>query len=131
MVGEGSRTSAWYDSWNDFGPLADVISHKEMHRHSYTESTLVLHLRNQNNWLWPPEWISKYPMLAAIPFPDLTQQDKVYWRDFEGNMVQFSSKVAWDTLRPHASEVVWYHMVWFSNYIPRHAFITWLLMRDK
>ncbi|GKA94578.1 reverse transcriptase domain, reverse transcriptase zinc-binding domain protein [Tanacetum coccineum] len=36
---------------------------------------------------------------------------------------------AWEALRPRGNEITWYHIVWFSHNIPRHAFNLWLIMR--
>ncbi|XP_071727686.1 uncharacterized protein [Rutidosis leptorrhynchoides] len=102
-----------------------------MHRHSFAESSTVADLRNQNSWLWPVEWIKKYLMFSTIAFSDITKQDQVCWKDFEGSFVQFSSKSAWETLRPNAPQVRWYHVIWFSKCISRHTFIAWLLMNEK
>ncbi|XP_071694714.1 uncharacterized protein [Rutidosis leptorrhynchoides] len=104
---------------------------RSSHRHSFRESSTVADLRNQSAWLWPSEWIEKYPMLSTVAFPDVTKQDQVCWKDFDGNFVQFTSKSAWETLRSHAPQVRWYHVIWFSKCIPRHAFIAWLLMNEK
>nr|GFC67410.1 reverse transcriptase domain, reverse transcriptase zinc-binding domain protein [Tanacetum cinerariifolium] len=38
-------------------------------------------------------------------------------------------KCAWEELRPHGNDVPWFHTVWFSHAIPRHAFQLWLVMR--
>ncbi|XP_071694395.1 uncharacterized protein [Rutidosis leptorrhynchoides] len=89
VVGNGSNTSAWFDSWTDFGPL------------------------------------------AQIQVPNTTQEDKVGWKDSNGELVEFSSKAAWESLRNRTTPVDWFQMVWFSNSIPRHTFMMWLLMDEK
>ncbi|GKE63249.1 zinc knuckle CX2CX4HX4C containing protein, partial [Tanacetum coccineum] len=38
---------------------------------------------------------------------------------------------AWECIRPRANDVDWFHVVWFSNQIPRHAIHLWLVMRYK
>ncbi|GJW80661.1 retrotransposon ORF1, partial [Tanacetum coccineum] len=35
----------------------------------------------------------------------------------------------WEELRPHGNDVPWFHTVWLSYAIPRHAFQLWLVMR--
>nr|GFA15751.1 putative reverse transcriptase domain, reverse transcriptase zinc-binding domain protein [Tanacetum cinerariifolium] len=42
--------------------------------------------------------------------------------DSNGNMGEFSVKLAWEALRPRGEEVLWYNTIWFSHGIPRHAF---------
>jgi hypothetical protein len=36
----------------------------------------------------------------------------------------------WDQLRVKLPAVEWHKVVWFSQAIPRHAFILWLALRD-
>ncbi|XP_071728664.1 uncharacterized protein [Rutidosis leptorrhynchoides] len=36
----------------------------------------------------------------------------------------------WDSLRPHAPRVALFKVVWFSQSIPKHAFVMWLLMGE-
>ncbi|GJZ47398.1 reverse transcriptase domain-containing protein [Tanacetum coccineum] len=44
-------------------------------------------------------------------------------------MSMFSVRGAWEALRLRGNEITWYHIVWFSHNIPRHAFNLWLIMR--
>ncbi|XP_022014770.1 uncharacterized protein LOC110914279 [Helianthus annuus] len=46
-------------------------------------------------------------------------------------MSDFSSSLAWDSIRATEAEVDWVKFVWFSQCIPRHAFHMWLVMRGK
>ncbi|XP_071695234.1 uncharacterized protein [Rutidosis leptorrhynchoides] len=123
---QGEMKRAWYDSWTDFGPLAEVISPREIHQAALRVNSKVEDLLGQNGWSWPENWLSKFPMLAHIPFPNISRADKACWRDVNGNLVEFSAKAAWDSLRPRAQRVDWYNMVC----IPRHSFIMWLLMGE-
>ncbi|GJY48291.1 hypothetical protein Tco_0438247 [Tanacetum coccineum] len=64
--------------------------------------------------------------LIAAPNLEASSQDIMRWCDFNDNMSEFSVKCAWEALRPRGHEVVWYHIVWFSHCIPRHASHIWL-----
>ncbi|XP_071705351.1 uncharacterized protein [Rutidosis leptorrhynchoides] len=130
VIGNGLQTSAWYDSWNDFGPLADVITSREIHHATLNKRSKVDDLIDQAEWKWPPEWVTKFPLLMHIPIPNLAQVDRVFWKDSEGNLVNFSSNATWKSLRPRAQQVEWFSMVWYPNCIPRHSFISWLLMGE-
>lgn len=43
----------------------------------------------------------------------------------------FSVASIWDQIRKHIPEVAWWKLIWFSNAIPRCAFISWLAIRDR
>ncbi|GJX89335.1 homeodomain-like protein [Tanacetum coccineum] len=55
--------------------------------------------------------------------------DLPQWRDFKGVLSMFSIRGAWEALYLRGTEVTWYHIVWFSHNILRHAFNLWLVMR--
>ncbi|XP_071739744.1 uncharacterized protein [Rutidosis leptorrhynchoides] len=115
MVGDGNDTSAWHDSWNDYGPLASVIDSRDIRRAGYNGNATVSSLLSNNSWSWPQSWYSKYPMLANIAVLDKSKHDSVRWRDTEGDLINFR----------------WYNSVWFPQCIPRHAFVIWLLVKEK
>ncbi|GJV39999.1 hypothetical protein Tco_1418439 [Tanacetum coccineum] len=57
--------------------------------------------------------------------------DKVCWRTEDGNLKSFSVGLAWESIRARRDNVPWFHVVWFSACIPRHAFHLWLAMGRK
>ncbi|GJY35217.1 reverse transcriptase domain, reverse transcriptase zinc-binding domain protein [Tanacetum coccineum] len=77
------------------------------------------------------ETLAKAPNLGLVPAPTLiaSRQDCMKWRDTNGTMTDFTVKCVWEALRPRGNEVPWFHIVWFSHAIPRHAFQLWLIMR--
>ncbi|XP_071704107.1 uncharacterized protein [Rutidosis leptorrhynchoides] len=46
-------------------------------------------------------------------------------------MVQYSTKQAWLDLRVNGPVTSWHHIVWYSQLIPKHAFILWLAIWDR
>ena len=43
----------------------------------------------------------------------------------------FSSKSTWDAVRIHGSPVSWAPVVWYGGYVPRYAFLLWLVLRGR
>ncbi|GJT65294.1 putative reverse transcriptase domain-containing protein [Tanacetum coccineum] len=86
---------------------------------------------SNEGWLWPQSWLLKAPNLATVEVPKLLDMhvDLPQWRDSKGVMSMFSVRGAWEALHPRGNEITWYHIVWFSHNIPRHAFNLWLIMR--
>ncbi|GKD29653.1 reverse transcriptase zinc-binding domain-containing protein, partial [Tanacetum coccineum] len=79
------------------------------------------------------EWVSSNSTLCQVTIPNLHQgkNDVVRWQSNDKNMVNFSVNRAWKDLSGQYEKVPWYNVVWFSNMIPRHAFIVWLLMLGR
>nr|GEZ71005.1 hypothetical protein [Tanacetum cinerariifolium] len=69
--------------------------------------------------------------LSICTAPTSTENDQLVWRLNDGTVKSFSVNQVWCAIRPRDSKVVWYGMVWFHAYIPRHAFNLWLIIKRK
>lgn len=77
-----------------------------------------------DRWLRPEEWKEKFNIdLVPMPLIVVNKKDRVRWREDNGNLTDFSVSIAWEALRDVKVEVDWYRVVWFSQCIPRHAFL--------
>ncbi|GJT54027.1 hypothetical protein Tco_0989081 [Tanacetum coccineum] len=57
-------------------------------------------------WNWPNAWLSKAPELGSInPLALNNCQDSIRWYNSDGNIGEFSVKLAWEALRPCGKEV--------------------------
>nr|XP_043633166.1 uncharacterized protein LOC122604342 [Erigeron canadensis] len=68
------------------------------------------------NWKWPDEWLDLYPALNGLPSIIIRPHipDSLYWKDKDGNEVEFSSYAIWNTLRQHHQQVPWGNGVWHT-----------------
>ncbi|CAN7063270.1 unnamed protein product [Brassica rapa subsp. trilocularis] len=58
--------------------------------------------------------------------------DYFVWRNsVSAQPSNFSTTTLWKTLHPDPPVVNWVSIVWFKNRIPKHAFIAWLVMRNR
>ncbi|GJX60854.1 reverse transcriptase domain-containing protein [Tanacetum coccineum] len=82
---------------------------------------------------WPPDWLDRIMGLTSIPVPNLSVDcdDVLLWLDLEGNLRPFSVACAWDSLHSRADVVDWFHVIWFPQCIPMHAFHMWLVTKQK
>ncbi|GJW42633.1 hypothetical protein Tco_0071432 [Tanacetum coccineum] len=130
-VGDGSSTSAWFDNWNPHSPLANLISSRDIHGAGFNLSSKVNDLIVNNSWIWPIDWLVKYPVLNFIVVPPLsTSCDRMVWVDLSNTDVGFSVSNVWECIRPR-SDSVGCKVVWFSHQIPRHATHIWLVINRK
>ncbi|GKB60151.1 protein LAZ1 [Tanacetum coccineum] len=108
----------------------EVFSPRDITREGYSIHTCVADLIVNGTWNLPLSWLAKAPNLGLVPALALiaSRQDCMKWRDTNGTMTNFTVKCAWEALRPRGNEVPWFHIVWFSHSIPRHAFQLWLIM---
>ncbi|GJZ76828.1 putative RNA-directed DNA polymerase [Tanacetum coccineum] len=132
-IGDGTRTSVWYDHWCHLSPLADFVSSRDMFSAGLSTDSKVADVMGPNSLEWPFELQAKYPSLLSIASPRLVMGsiDKIEWKSRSGCIKPFAVNTVWHSIRPRDEKVEWADVVWFSNCIPRHAFVLWLVIKKK
>ncbi|XP_071699756.1 uncharacterized protein [Rutidosis leptorrhynchoides] len=131
-VGNGVCTSAWFDEWSDLGPLIYVVRRRNITQAGMHLSDSVADIINNGAFIWPAEWVERFSILNNLAPPVLSNNiDIVKWRDIYDAKCDYSIQQVWEYIRPRANKVPWFSVVWFSQCIPRHAFILWLLMGER
>ncbi|GJZ73367.1 lupus La protein [Tanacetum coccineum] len=69
--------------------------------------------------------------MVNVPILDPYSLDKLEWKTHNNKVKAFSVATVWSCIRPRGDEINWYDVVWFSHYIPRHAFHVWLVVKHK
>ncbi|XP_021970148.1 uncharacterized protein LOC110865195 [Helianthus annuus] len=131
-LGNGNDTSAWYDLWSQLGPLTNLISARVITNAGFRLNDKVADVFLDTSWAWPEGWRSRFPMLDQLDNIRLNPNstDRLCWK--EGDVTHdFSSSIAWHSVRSREQEIDWVNLVWFPQCIPRHAFLMWLIMRRK
>ncbi|XP_021985819.1 uncharacterized protein LOC110882016 [Helianthus annuus] len=131
-VGDGTRTSAWFDYWCDIGPLGNFISPRTIANAGFRLEDSVSDIQLNGEWKWPVAWRDLFPVLIQLDQFHVTPNkiDRIMWRD-GSDRKDFSTSCVWNTIRYKETEVEWSAIVWFNQCIPRHAFLMWLIMRGK
>ena len=84
-------------------------------------------------WKWPNEWVNLFFDVLNVPVPSLNHDldDRAVWVNNKGREKSFSVKEVWKGMRRNAPKVMWFKHVWFSQCIPRHAFVLWMAIKGK
>ncbi|XP_071727913.1 uncharacterized protein [Rutidosis leptorrhynchoides] len=131
-IGNGGNTSAWYDIWNDHGRLVNVLTRRNIIREGFNGNEMVCNIMHNGNFNWLATWLTEFPIPNNIDPPCLTNKDDdVLWKDLNGIVSEFSVYKVWETIRPRATCVPWFNVVWFKQCIPSHTFVVWLLMDTR
>ncbi|GJY93983.1 RNA-directed DNA polymerase, eukaryota, reverse transcriptase zinc-binding domain protein [Tanacetum coccineum] len=91
-MGNGQKTSLWYDQWCLQSPLIWYFSLRDIPRAGHNLQTCVADLLIHGVWNWPTTWITKAPILESIPALNLdsTRHDFMQWCEANGNKTGFS-----------------------------------------
>ncbi|GJU66528.1 putative reverse transcriptase domain, reverse transcriptase zinc-binding domain protein [Tanacetum coccineum] len=132
-INNGKLTSMWFDKWHDLCPIRDMLTIRDITRSGFGLADSVSDCISNGHWRWPPDWLDRIPGLSSILVLNLIvgYDDVRLWRDSQGNLKPFSVAYAWDSVRLRADVVDWYHLVWFPQCIPKHAFHLWLVAKQK
>ncbi|GKB59295.1 RNA-directed DNA polymerase, eukaryota, reverse transcriptase zinc-binding domain protein [Tanacetum coccineum] len=86
-----------------------------------------------NNWSWPEDWFIRYPILSQYQVPKINAdiQDKLLWCSNNGTTTEFSSNQVWKDMRILNDEIKGWKVIWFSQNVPRHAFVLWMTSKGK
>ncbi|XP_071733555.1 uncharacterized protein [Rutidosis leptorrhynchoides] len=66
-----------------------------------------------------------------MPAINANQGDEVKWVSSDGKLNEYSTSRAWMDMKFNREKVNWSKLVWFSQNIPRHAFILWVAANKK
>ncbi|XP_021991382.1 uncharacterized protein LOC110888150 [Helianthus annuus] len=124
--------SAWFDYWNDLGPLGDFLLPRTITDADFRLDDPVAKIFYNGVWNWPVAWRDLFPVLIQLDHLHLepSKPDRLLWKD-DGEINEFSSSAVWHSVRHREPEVDWCSFVWFAQCIPRHAFMMWLIMKGK
>ncbi|GJY68079.1 hypothetical protein Tco_0471061 [Tanacetum coccineum] len=87
-LGDGTRTSAWFDNWCSMSPLADLILNRDIYRAGFRHSAKDIDI--------------------------IDASDKFIWKNFDIVEYGFSVATVWSCIRPRVDEV-WEHLKRFTG----------------
>ncbi|GJU16958.1 hypothetical protein Tco_1144924 [Tanacetum coccineum] len=112
LYGLKQAPRAWYDLLSSF-----LLSQK--FSKGAVDPTLFTQKEGKDILLnWPDGWVEDFPELKQIPnlMIDIEAIDKVCWVNSDNKEVNFSTKVAWLSLRDNGAKVQWSHVVWIMRW---------------
>ncbi|GJW06445.1 reverse transcriptase domain, reverse transcriptase zinc-binding domain protein [Tanacetum coccineum] len=113
-------------------PMDDFVSNRDIYSAGFKLLAKVNEIVNNGVWCWSNDWLLRYPRLVNLVVPNLSNADYgLVWRDRNNVDSGFSVATTWECIRPRANKVDWFHVVWFSYQIPRHAIHLWLVVKRK
>lgn len=137
-VNSGSAASFWHDDWTQNGPLLRLVGSIGPMVTGIPLDAAVSHVVRNGHWHISTR--SRHPVLRAIrdalplhpPNPNSADEDYYMWRNSLNTPPSvFSAAKIHLSLYPNPPSVIWRKVVWFKKRIPRHAFITWLVMKER
>lgn len=132
----GNQALFWHDNWTPSGPLIMLTGPTGPMVTGISLDSKVFQVVSGFSWHLPR---SHHHIVRALKLvleqvhvpTSEAERDPFLWQngplDTPGDFV---SSRTWRSMHPDPPHVTWYSFVWFKEKIPKHSFITWLLMRD-
>lgn len=138
-VGSGITASFWYDNWTSFGPLIEVVGERGPQISGLRIEATVAEALTNDGWRWDRSRsrshtlsLLKRCLPSAQEILNSEVDDRYVWYPEPGRgSGSFSTSETWRVLHQCPTVVDWHKTVWFTDRIPKHAFITWIAARDR
>ncbi|GKB33426.1 RNA-directed DNA polymerase, eukaryota, reverse transcriptase zinc-binding domain protein [Tanacetum coccineum] len=132
-IGDGNTTSMWHDRWTQMPAIDTILSRREIFSAGFSNDASIADCIHNNRWKWPNEWVIKYPILKLYHVPMLIprKMDKLLWCSNTGVTHRFTSNQVWKDIRTLNEEMKWWRVIWFSQNVPRQAFVLWMATKGK
>nr|XP_043630469.1 transcription factor MYB3R-3-like [Erigeron canadensis] len=70
-LGDGQKTSMWFDKWYVDGPLCAFINRRALYDARMEDNITVDKMICNGQWRWPAGWTEEYPALREIVVPNI------------------------------------------------------------
>ncbi|GJU22982.1 RNA-directed DNA polymerase, eukaryota, reverse transcriptase zinc-binding domain protein [Tanacetum coccineum] len=132
-IGDGKSINVWHDKWCNVSPLSDFIDSRDIYDARLGKECTLNEIISDGRWVWPEEWNSDFEVLRNVQIPVLDNEvkDKATWITNNGIEKCFTVGNVWTDMICDDTKVDWFKLVWFSQSIPRHAFVTWVAIQKR
>ncbi|XP_022560180.2 uncharacterized protein LOC111206959 [Brassica napus] len=136
-VRSGDSTFFWFDNWLGTGSIIDTTGDLGLRYLGIPRQARVAEACPNEAWGMRGQgrrvFGDVYTAIENAQKPDARRgSDVILWRHNEEDFKDhFSAARTWDQIRVRGPEVPWHHLVWFTQGVPRHAFIVWLTFKDR
>ncbi|KAF5198929.1 RNA-directed DNA polymerase (reverse transcriptase)-related family protein [Thalictrum thalictroides] len=133
LIANGNRTNFWYSPWSEAGILHELTPSAIKYLTGIRETTLVKEYIENNQWKPAPnsnilvtELWKKVTQTVIDTYED---EDEVVWTPSPNG--RFTIRSAYAVFRKRYHKVEWAQTIWNPSTTPKHAFITWLAVRER
>ena len=122
----------WTDNWSSLGSMRQYLQLGNTSLGIPEQATLAS-LYTNGGWQIPPARSETQVQVHAILTTlHLNEEDDYYVWEIEGKTTtKYSIGQVYDHLRIHEASVPWHQTVWNKGGIPRHSFLSWLLVLNR
>ncbi|XP_010446110.1 PREDICTED: uncharacterized protein LOC104728885 [Camelina sativa] len=134
VVGNGEKTSFWYDNWSPMNRLMDIggdrgVIDMGISKQSTLAEVWDTHRRRRHRL---PHLNDMEDALHTQRLQRRDVPDSLHWKG-KNDMFRsgFSTRDTWNHIRTTSNVVAWHKGVWFAHAVPKYSFCVWLAALNK
>ncbi|XP_010412544.1 PREDICTED: uncharacterized protein LOC104698855 [Camelina sativa] len=134
VVGNGAKTSFWYDNWSPMNRLMDIggdrgVIDLGISKQSTLAEVWDTHRRRRHRL---PHINDMEDALHTQRLQRRDVPDSLHWKS-KNDMFRsgFSTRDTWNHIRTTSNVVAWHKEVWFDHAVPKYSFCVWLAALNK
>lgn len=131
-IGDGNKASYWFDNWTPLGPLIEYVGREGPRKLGIPLTATVAEGATPNQWRLPSArtrcqaLLTVRRILSNLPTPSVSRGEDLFkWGPPNSRHPFFSTKKAWEHIRPKSNVKQWAKVVWFKGAVPKQAFTFW------
>lgn len=131
-IGNGQTTRFWFDNWSPLGNLHTFLNGNST-RLGISRTATVASLYHEGRWNIPAARTDNQLALQVhLTTVELLDEEDYFEWEIDGRVRQsYRTGETYTYLKGPQPLVPWAKIVWFSYGIPRHCFLTWLVLLDR
>ena len=100
-LGDGKNTNVWHDTWNEKGPISELVTFKNRYEARMSEQLTVADAIVDGTWIWNNRWSN----LANINVPVLMEgkDDIVMWKGVNDRKGEFKLRSVWESVMAYST----------------------------
>lgn len=129
----GRSSRFWSDNWSPFSNIRRYLELPPSTSLGIRPTTTLADLHRQDRWALPQPrseaMLNIHVFLSSITLSE--EPDEFVWSPLGTPLSSFSKGMIYNAIKHHEQKVAWSKIVWSSRSIPRHNFLTWLIVLNR
>ena len=136
-IQDGCTVRFWTDIWHPKGRLIKAMGEIGTQKLGIVRNAKICDVLVDGDWRFRRCRDPNFQALIAnikelqVQLVGNYSDTALWWKGEDSYDDRFISTTTWDLIRVRRDRVDWSRLIWFSQGVPRFAFITWLALRDR
>ncbi|CAH2064195.1 unnamed protein product [Thlaspi arvense] len=133
-LGNGANTRFWIDNWCAMGSMSTFLASESSRQVGIPRDATLASLWRSGAWHLPParseRQVSYQLQLSLLNLSPDTEDTYQWWIDDHAKN-NYNTGSIYSAIIEQYPSVPWSRIIWFSQRIPKHSFLAWLVVLNR